>query len=98
MDSANKMHGFAYSGGTYASLDFPGASDTDALGVNDAGQIVGWYVPAGSSYSQGFIYSGGQYSTVLVNGTPSISVDAINNLGHIYGDITGKSFIGKNCH
>lgn len=98
MDNANKMHGFAYSGGTYASLDFPGASDTDALGVNDAGQIVGWYVPSGSSYSQGFIYSGGQYSTVLVNGTPSISVDAINNLGHIYGDITGKSFIGKNCH
>jgi probable HAF family extracellular repeat protein len=98
LDSANKMHGFLYHGGMYATLNFPGASNTDALGINDAGQIVGWYLPSGSSYSQGFLYSNGQYSTVLVNGVPSISVNAINNLGHIYGDVTGKSFIGKNCH
>ena len=98
LDSGGKMHGFLYHGGAYATLNFPGASNTDALGINDAGQIVGWYLPSGSSVSQGFVYSNGQYSTILVNGVPSISVDAINNLGHIYGDALGKSFIGKNCH
>lgn len=97
-DSANKLHGFLFHGGTYVSLNFPGAFGTSALGINDAGQIVGWYVLSGIYGSRGFIYSNGQYSTVLVNGAPSISVDAINNLGHIYGDVVGKSFIGKNCH
>lgn len=77
------MHGFVYNAGSYVTLNFPGASNTDALGINDASQIVGWYVPSGSSSSQGFIYSNGHYRTVLVNGTPSISVDAINKLGHI---------------
>ncbi len=97
-DSANKLHGFLYHAGTYVSLNFPGAFGTSALGINDAGQIVGWYVLRGTYGSRGFIYSNGQYSTVLVNGAPSISVNAVNNLGHIYGDVVGKSFIGRNCH
>ncbi len=98
MDSSNKMHGFAYASGKFVTLNFPGADATDALGINDLGEVVGWYLPSGQIYSQGFIFSNGQYSTVMVNGKPSISVDAVNNLGHIYGDVTGSSFIGTNCH
>ncbi|HLJ96721.1 MAG TPA: hypothetical protein VKU02_26345 [Gemmataceae bacterium] len=37
-------HGsFLYTGGTYIALDFPGAVQTDAYGINNAGQIVGDY-------------------------------------------------------
>jgi probable HAF family extracellular repeat protein len=91
------MHGFAFARKKYVTLDFPGASNTAALGINDRGEIVGWYVPSGQLYSQAFIYSDGQYNTVFVHGKPSISVNAVNNLGHIYGDILG-TFVGKNSH
>jgi probable HAF family extracellular repeat protein len=39
-------HGFLYSNGMLTTLDFPGAfpdHGTSALGINDAGQIVGFY-------------------------------------------------------
>lgn len=37
------IHGFVYDGTTFNSIDIPGASLTRALGINDAGHIVGDY-------------------------------------------------------
>jgi len=37
------VHGLLLSEGVFASIDFPGAVQTIAIGVNDAGQIVGAY-------------------------------------------------------
>jgi uncharacterized membrane protein len=34
-------HGFLYSGGSLTPIDFPGASITQAFGINASGQIVG---------------------------------------------------------
>ena len=31
---------------TVTTFDLPGASDTEAHGINNAGQIVGWYLDA----------------------------------------------------
>jgi uncharacterized membrane protein len=36
--------GFFYSNGVYTTLDYPGATQTVAQGINDLGQIVGYYV------------------------------------------------------
>jgi probable HAF family extracellular repeat protein len=48
---------------TYTTLDDPSATNgTQAVGINDAGQIVGWYDNA--SGSNGFLYSGGTYPTL----------------------------------
>ena len=41
--------GFLESDGTYTGLSFPGAIYSGAEGINDLGQIVGSYVPAGDS-------------------------------------------------
>jgi uncharacterized membrane protein len=36
-------HGYLLSGGSYTYLDYPGAAFTFAAGINDLGQIVGFY-------------------------------------------------------
>src|SRR4029077_2711816 len=41
------FHGFLYSNGTYTTLDDPLGTTTEALGINDAGQIVGFYTDSG---------------------------------------------------
>src|SRR5437763_874632 len=59
-----EAHGFIYSGGTYTKLPDPaGASgNTQANGINDAGQIVGAYTDS-SGISHGFLYNPGSYTT-----------------------------------
>ena len=39
-DLASVLHGFANDGGTFSNVDFPGASGTQVIGINDAGQLV----------------------------------------------------------
>src|SRR5438445_12102699 len=38
-------HGFLYSDGSYTTIDVPD-SGANAYGINDAGQIVGWFADA----------------------------------------------------
>ncbi len=50
-------------GGTYTQFDYPGAMDTSAYGIDQAGDIVGTYVgPDG--YLHGFLLSGGIFSSI----------------------------------
>src|SRR5262249_23249099 len=51
------VHGFIYNpagGGTYSTLDVPGAGFTQVFGINNLGMIVGFYSDAGGLH--GFIY------------------------------------------
>lgn len=65
-DSAQKEHGFKrYSNGGLASLNYPGASNTGPLAINDSGTVVGSFVGSGSDgSSHGFIYHGGSWAQV----------------------------------
>src|SRR5215471_18452380 len=50
-----RQHGFLYSNGNYTTLNDPFATtNTTAFGINDAGQIVGFYSNAGNNH--GFLY------------------------------------------
>ena len=41
---ADSFHGFLLDvDGTYTTLDVPGSTDTFASGINDGGEIVGYY-------------------------------------------------------
>jgi probable HAF family extracellular repeat protein len=59
---------------TYATLSDPLATKaTAAQGINDTGQIVGWYQPQiNSDAVYGFLYSGGNYAslTYVLNVAP----------------------------
>ena len=78
--------GFLYSGGTYTTLyGPPGAINSNADGINDAGVIVGNYADS-TNADHGFLYSNGSY-TILndplgVHGTGAFG---INNKGQVVG-------------
>jgi len=42
-DSNGVLHGFTLIAGNFSAIDFPGAFQTSAFRVNQAGQIVGIY-------------------------------------------------------
>ena len=61
-------HGFLYSGGTFTTVDVPGASSTAAYGISASGQIVGSY----TDVFTGFLTMRGPISRSM---TPSLRVE-----------------------
>jgi probable HAF family extracellular repeat protein len=55
-DSLNDQHGFMYDGATYTTVDEPsGVSGTYATGINNRGEIVGYYLDGNKTH--GFLAS-----------------------------------------
>jgi probable HAF family extracellular repeat protein len=73
---------------TFSTLDVPGSSyaSTFAQGINDSGQIVGWYVDAGGRH--GFLLDNGTYTTLDPSGSIRTEAYGINNAGKIVGSYT----------
>src|SRR5262249_6677820 len=72
---------FIYSRGAFASLEFPGARDTVAMGINDLGDVVGITNQGGFLYSEGaFTLLPGPEEYIL-----SVEPMGINNKGQIVG-------------
>ena len=85
-------HSFLYTGGMYVPVSDPlGINTTAALGLNDAGQIVGYYVGPGQQPGQsggdirGFVDSDGTYTTLDYPGA-SQPLRLINNKDQIVGN------------
>src|SRR5207245_9295904 len=69
-------------GPTFTTIEFPGATLTNAFGINTRGDIVGNYMNADKS-DHGFLLSGGQYSTVDFPGATSTDAFTISPRGDI---------------
>jgi probable HAF family extracellular repeat protein len=80
-------HGFLDSGGSYTTLNVPGAIQTSADAINAQGQIVGDYFGSNGPHS-GFLYSGGIYTTIDPPGSYSTTLTGINAKGQIVGYFT----------
>jgi probable HAF family extracellular repeat protein len=83
----HKDYGFLYNGGTYTTIVDPAsAQETFAEGINDGGQVVGFYLDASGTTRHGFFYNGTTYTTIDdslgINGT---TAEGINNAGQIAG-------------
>ena len=77
---------FADSAYSFTTIEVPGARDTQALGINDSGQIVGRFVDATGAH--GFVDTGGSFTTIDVPenpGSAGIAATGINNNGQIVG-------------
>jgi uncharacterized membrane protein len=84
------FHGFLLRRGVLTLLDFPGASETRASGINDSGTISGtWYVydAQGNLLSaSGFTWKFGNFADVVFPGAGETYVYGIND----FGDLTGS--------
>lgn len=77
----------------YQSIDVPGATDTQAFGINDLGDIVGRYDDADFN-THGWLRHNGKLSTIDFPGAPFTAPRLINNGGEIVGryiDVNGTS-------
>jgi probable HAF family extracellular repeat protein len=62
-----------------------GQSIGDALGINDLGQIVGWYYGYPEAYVNGFLDTNGAITTINFPGAYMTMLFGINDLGEIVG-------------
>jgi probable HAF family extracellular repeat protein len=69
---------------TYTSIDYPNAKLTNALGINNLGDIVGYYYYL-SDARHGFLYSNGQFTTIEYPGAAQTEAWSINDAGEIVG-------------
>jgi probable HAF family extracellular repeat protein len=77
---------FLYSNGHMTSINSPSVfpSGTEALGINDSGEVVGTgYFTDGNFHA--FLYSGGKMTDLGPRGAVQASAIAINNSGQIIG-------------
>ncbi|HLJ98264.1 MAG TPA: PEP-CTERM sorting domain-containing protein [Gemmataceae bacterium] len=75
--------------GTFMTLSVPGASLTDAWGINNLGQVVGVYSNNLQGLpDHGFLYNDGTYTTFDVPGSISTEARGINDNGQIVGYYT----------
>jgi probable HAF family extracellular repeat protein len=68
----------------FTTLDVPGATLTNAQGINHQGDIVGTYNDA-AGQQHGFLRSGGQYRTIDVPNGHAVLARGINDAGDIVG-------------
>ncbi len=92
---------FEVAGSTTTIIDVPGSYSTQVTGINDGGEIVGYYydnagtpgVPEEGA-EHGFIYENGQYQTIDYPGSGGgTALTGINDLGEIVGTYGSDGFI-----
>jgi hypothetical protein len=75
---------------TFTTIDVPGATNTIAWGLNDFGQVSGWYSfppadGAGKSAENGFVLTGSAFSTFSYSGAYSTTAYGLNDNGVVAG-------------
>jgi len=81
-------HAVLYSGGTIMDLGTLGGADSEALGINDSGMIVGDSQTATSTLQHAFYYNGAMQDLGVLPGGTESTATAINSSGTIVGQST----------
>lgn len=74
---------FVLSGAGRVYFNYPGATNTEAYGINVYGAVVGWYGTSASGH--GFLMQGGKFKSIDVPGATLTHAVGINNAGTIVG-------------
>lgn len=91
-ETAFSYRGFLYRGGNFLTVDFPGAFSSGARGINELGDIVGFY--QADAANNGFLYAGGTFTSIHVPDFPFITfAEGINNFGTIVGFAGDLGFV-----
>jgi probable HAF family extracellular repeat protein len=78
---------YLYVDGQFTPLGYPGARFSCAQGINNRGQIVGWYYEYDAA-THGFVYERGTYIAFDVPDASATFLRDVNNLGQILGFYT----------
>lgn len=79
--------------GTFTQIDYPGAFSTQAIGIDKAGNISGWYQDQNVA-SHGFVYRNGTYTSIDYPGTTGgTMLFGMNDNGQIVGSGGGVCFV-----
>jgi hypothetical protein len=71
---------------TFTTIDVPGSMATDVLGINNTGQMIGYYYDSGNgATSTGFLLSGGNFTYFNYPGADATEGTGINDSGLISG-------------
>lgn len=93
-DANNVLHSFLDDHGTFTTVVDPDAKadTTIATGVNNSGEIVGYYTDPASGYIKGFVDIGGTFSTIDLTtftdtsgGVHNTIITGVNNAGQLVG-------------
>jgi probable HAF family extracellular repeat protein len=77
----------------FTTIDPPSSTLTVTEGINNSGQIVGWYADVGDT-THGFLLSGGTYTRLDLPGSLGNSrAYGINGAGQIVGSYAGDGFL-----
>src|SRR5512133_298770 len=82
-------------GPTFTPIDFPGATSTQAWGINPSGDIVGFYVSADKA-THAFVRSRGEYISIDYPGATSTLAWGMNTHGDVLGTYTSADGVGHN--
>lgn len=76
--------------GKFLTLAYPGATMTQAFGVNDSDQVVGGYTTGtgNAAVAHGFVWRAGKFTSIDIKGASATTVNGINDLGDIVGFFT----------
>ena len=77
------------SGQTFTVIDYPGATNTYAQGINKGGDIVGYYGISGVQH--GYLLSAGKFTVIDYPGATGTSAWGINSQGDIVGQYTDST-------
>lgn len=78
---------------TFKAINYPGAHETTAQGINAFGQIVGGYQDGTGAHA--FIYNAGKFTSFDFPGATSTAAYGINNAGQIVGTFSNSSSAGQ---
>jgi probable HAF family extracellular repeat protein len=83
------FHGFLLSKGVLTTLDFPGASETFAIGINESGTVVGFWdlldADGNEIAEHGFTWKNGAFTEVNFPGAADTFLASINARGDLVG-------------
>jgi YD repeat-containing protein len=81
---------------SFVTLNYPGATSTFPMAINNVGQVVGYWVNPGQATSGNFLYSEGNFSSISTPGTLSTPTGINDNgqiVGTYYPDYPGNQYL-----
>jgi probable HAF family extracellular repeat protein len=94
-----RLRGFVLRDGQFTPVDFPGGQGTKVSGINDRGQMVGYYDTPEAR--RGFLLKRGTFTEIDPPGSLTTLPSGINNHGQVVGayldpnGVNGRGFLWK---